>query len=68
MNTQITQHITKENASAVIARFSGWKVDTLLAEIIFKNMFEGKEFPVRNVSEVCDFYASALWNNGAISK
>jgi aromatic ring-opening dioxygenase catalytic subunit (LigB family) len=67
-SNQITSQITKENAAKVIANLSkGWKVDEHIAWIIFKNMFEGKSFEVNYVQNVCDFYAAALWNMGAIS-
>ena len=63
-----TQKITQTNADKIITRLqnAGRKVDTGLAGIIFHNMFENKEFQVNYVGDVCDMYAAAIWNMGAV--
>jgi hypothetical protein len=63
-----TWTITEENVTKIIARFekAGRKVDNHIANIIFRNSYQNKAIEAQYSGDVCDMFASDLWNAGAI--
>ena len=60
--------LDKVNVEKVVARLtnSGRKVDNHIVEIIYKNMFENKEFSCEYYGELVDLFTSTIWNYGAV--